>query len=335
MLQPTAGHPADCHTAPPAAPWQVLVVAEGAAGVNRAVQALQGLHFLGRRLQLHCGTSRADALQLLQQEPEMAVALIDLALDAPQAGLVLVDHIREVMGNRCLRIVLRGGQRAGMPARRALAEHDVNGCVDTLHGALDEADGTDEALRLAVLGALRSYGEVQALHAAVQALQQRAITDQLTGLHNASHLAPTLERALSSAQRRGEPLSVVFLDVDDFKDINDEQGHLRGDEVLRQVGAALLDNSRLEDCCFRYGGDEFVVVLPNCTLAQVQQRYLPRLQQAFARLGLSVSHGACDTGPAGYIGGQALLRQADERMYERKRQHRSRKAGGMNGHGCA
>lgn len=309
----------------------MMVVADGPEALARTAEALRSVQFLGRRLQLHGTTCRADAQQLLARVPDMAVALIDLALDTPQAGLVLVDHVREVMGNRCLRVVLRGGHCAGMPARRALAEHDINACVEAAH----DADGSDEALQLAVLGALRSYGEVQALHAAIQALQQRAITDQLTGLYNASHLAPTLERVLSSAQRRGEPVSLVFLDVDDFKFINDDQGHLRGDEVLRQVGMALLNNSRLEDCCFRYGGDEFVVVLPNCTLAQVQQRYLPRLHQAFGQLGLSVSHGVCDTGPAVYMEGQALLRQADERMYEHKRQHRSRTAGGMIGRGCA
>lgn len=324
MLQHAAGQPASCHSAPPAAPWQVLVVAEGPAGLARTAQALHGLHFLGRRLQLHATTSAAEARQLLRAVPDMAVALIDLALDTPQAGLALVDHIREVMGQRGLRIVLRTGPRCGLPARRALAEHDVNACLEAETERRDE-----EALPLAVLGALRAHGEVQALHAAIHALQQRAITDPLTGLYNASHLTPTLERVLSSAQRRDEPVSVVFLDVDDFKLINDEHGHLRGDEVLRQVGLALLNNSRLEDCCFRYGGDEFVVVLPNCSLAQVQQRYLPRLLQAFDQLGLSVSHGACETGPGSYLAGQLLLRQADERMYERKRQHRRRQADGV------
>lgn len=317
MLHTAAGDPAFCPAAPTVAPWQVLVVADAPAVASRMRRALQGLSFQGRAVQLHVADGLPPLQQLLAVHADMAVAVMDLRTDAAGRAAAWVDHIREVMGQRTLRILLRTGQPGGLSARRALAELDINACLDTT------AAEDDPALQLAVLAALRSHGEVLALHASVTTLRQQSITDDLTSLYNASHLGPTLERVLSSAQRRGEPVSLVFLDLDDFKLINDAHGHLRGDEVLRQVGRTLLANSRREDCCFRYGGDEFVVVLPNCSLDQVHQHYLPRLLQAFDQLGLNVSHGACDTGPGRYLSGQALLRHADELMYACKREHRS------------
>ena len=85
--------------------------------------------------------------------------------------------------------------------------------------------------------------------------------DALTGLGNRAAMETTLARAFAAANRHGDPLSLIMMDVDFFKRVNDDHGHLAGDEVLRALAAALNDIIRETDIAFRYGGEEFVVLL--------------------------------------------------------------------------
>jgi len=92
-------------------------------------------------------------------------------------------------------------------------------------------------------------------------LQEQAIKDPLTGLFNRRYLQETLQRELHRAERAGKPLSVVMMDLDHFKKINDTYGHASGDAVLQTLGAVLLQKSRAGDIACRYGGEEFVIIL--------------------------------------------------------------------------
>jgi diguanylate cyclase (GGDEF)-like protein len=92
-------------------------------------------------------------------------------------------------------------------------------------------------------------------------VQEQAVTDPLTGLWNRRHMADTLEREVLRARRFGHPISLIILDVDDFKQINDREGHLQGDIVLEAVAQVVRDGTRLIDVAARYGGDELAVVL--------------------------------------------------------------------------
>ena len=105
----------------------------------------------------------------------------------------------------------------------------------------------------------------KSLGAAIE-LRERAVRDPLTGLFNRRFLDELLEHELARARRDQTPLSVVMVDIDHFKDVNDVYGHAVGDEVLSVVSAQLLENSRRADTVARVGGDEFVLVLPNSTL---------------------------------------------------------------------
>jgi diguanylate cyclase (GGDEF)-like protein len=97
---------------------------------------------------------------------------------------------------------------------------------------------------------------------AVERIQELTITDDCTGLFNARHLATMLDLEVERARRFNTPLSIVFIDLDHFKQVNDVHGHLAGSRVLAEVAAALKGSLRRVDLAFRYGGDEFVVVLP-------------------------------------------------------------------------
>jgi diguanylate cyclase (GGDEF)-like protein/PAS domain S-box-containing protein len=104
------------------------------------------------------------------------------------------------------------------------------------------------------------------------ALQELAVRDSLTGLYNRRYLDETLDREVSRARREGNPLSLVMLDIDYFKRVNDTYGHQVGDEVLRILATTLLADIRAEDVACRYGGEEFLVLLPNMPLDTAVQR---------------------------------------------------------------
>ncbi|MEI7772736.1 MAG: GGDEF domain-containing protein, partial [Chloroflexales bacterium] len=101
---------------------------------------------------------------------------------------------------------------------------------------------------------------------------EQAIRDPLTGLFNRRYLEETLTRELHRAARNRYPVGVIMLDIDHFKQINDTYGHEAGDTVLRTLGALLLGMVRAGDVACRYGGEEFVLILPAASLAVIDSR---------------------------------------------------------------
>lgn len=101
-------------------------------------------------------------------------------------------------------------------------------------------------------------------------MQRQAISDGLTGLHNYRHFQDTLEATVSRAERYGETFCLLMMDLDHFKAVNDTIGHQKGDDVLRDVAAALRRCSRESDYLARYGGEEFVMILPQTSLAEAE-----------------------------------------------------------------
>ncbi len=125
---------------------------------------------------------------------------------------------------------------------------------------------THEAIRFTVTFTLVSAYSAIFLHIVARQyseLQEMAITDKLTGLYNRTLLKDSLEQALHQANRTNTPFTLIIMDVDHFKNINDELGHDVGDHVLEQLGAFLKDFLRHSDKLFRIGGEEFLVLLYN------------------------------------------------------------------------
>ncbi len=168
-----------------------------------------------------------------------------------------------------------------------------------------------------------SYARVleESVRERTKQLEEMTRIDALTGLLNVRSLNEILTKTLRAAQRRNEPISFVYMDIDNFKEINDAQGHQRGDEVLRILGSAIKNIARTEDSCFRYGGDEFCLILPNCPEHQAREMYIYRLNDEIKqRLGnITLSVGIIQTGPTDFEEPDALIRLADAKMYAEKK----------------
>lgn len=158
-------------------------------------------------------------------------------------------------------------------------------------------------------------------------LEALATTDGLTGLFNHRVLMGRIEEEWMRARRYGEPLSLIMLDVDRFKDFNDRFGHAAGNRALRQVADLLRGGVRETDIVARYGGEEFAVILPHTGCAEAEE-LAERLRaaaaaQAWEHRQITVSAGVCDLTPA-MADVAALLEGADRAMYGSKSAGRNR-----------
>ncbi|WP_111642600.1 GGDEF domain-containing protein [Marinimicrobium alkaliphilum] len=155
----------------------------------------------------------------------------------------------------------------------------------------------------------------------VARLHEMATRDPLTGLLNRRTLIETLDLVLYRAKRRSEPVTFVYIDIDDFKLINDTQGHDRGDHILLTVAQAIRSGTRLEDYAFRPGGDEFFIIFTNCTKSQAKDIYARRIARELHKVeeGLSLSVGYVQADPGYELSPEQLMQQADQSMYAAKR----------------
>lgn len=165
-----------------------------------------------------------------------------------------------------------------------------------------------------------------------ETLRSQAIRDPLTGLFNRRYMEETIERELHRAERNGTPLGVIMFDIDHFKQFNDNFGHGAGDAILRELGTFIEGKMRREDIACRYGGDEFILVLPECsietTYKRAEQFRLEFKDQnvTFHRQSLpmvSLSMGVAASSPHG-TNAEVLLRRADQALYRAKADGRDR-----------
>ena len=167
----------------------------------------------------------------------------------------------------------------------------------------------------------------------VQLSLEMAITDQLTGLHNRRYMARHLDNLIAQSQRSGKPLAFLIMDIDFFKRVNDNYGHDVGDEVLQEFAQRIAANVRGIDLACRYGGEEFVVVMPDtdvpyaCTVAERLRKSIEttpvRISRTPGKLGITISIGIAGSEGADDTA-DALLRRADQALYLAKNGGRNR-----------
>ena len=165
-----------------------------------------------------------------------------------------------------------------------------------------------------------------------EALREQSIRDPLTGLFNRRYMEETLKREISRVTRRLHPLGIIMLDIDHFKRFNDALGHAAGDALLRELGRFLQSHIRHEDVACRYGGEEFILIMPDASLEVVQQRAEHLLQATGeiqvqdvnqSRAGITLSLGVAVYPQHGRTI-EAVLRAADAALYRAKQAGRNR-----------
>ncbi|MBF0456863.1 MAG: GGDEF domain-containing protein [Nitrospirae bacterium] len=157
-------------------------------------------------------------------------------------------------------------------------------------------------------------------------LYAMAITDELTHLYTKRHFSYTIERELASADKSGKGLSLMMIDLDDFRRVNESHGHTAGDFVLDAVAQRIKDSIREQDMAFRYGGEEFAVILPDTDVASGHivaeriRKYIEDtpLQQDGLSINMTVSVGLADYKKDEGVSSQELLAKADSALYEAK-----------------
>jgi len=167
-----------------------------------------------------------------------------------------------------------------------------------------------------------------------ESLRLEAVRDPLTGLYNRRYMHEFLGRELHSARRKHQPLAVLMLDLDHFKRYNDNFGHSAGDKLLAIVGETLLRSIRAEDIACRYGGEEFTLILPECSLRQatVRAEHIRKRLKAYRAQsgGQSLEAVTVSIGVAAFEETtdrvDLLIKLADEALYEAKRAGRDRVA---------
>lgn len=161
-------------------------------------------------------------------------------------------------------------------------------------------------------------------------LKEFAVTDQLTGLYNRHYLHETAQQAIANAYRHKRPLSLLLLDLDDFKSINDNHGHDVGDRVLREVGELLHKSCRDGDVAARYGGEEFVLLLVECQLDDARikaERIRSQIESARpAGLDITTSIGVAALELDRPIRFESLFKRADKAVYAAKHAGRNQVA---------
>ncbi|MFH1060726.1 MAG: GGDEF domain-containing protein [Pseudomonadota bacterium] len=195
-------------------------------------------------------------------------------------------------------------------------------------------DSLDEVLQLKDKVDRRNeeLNEVNAkLSEANQRLETLSITDGLTGLFNHRHLHDLLGQEILRARRAGYPVSLIMADLDHFKNVNDRLGHQNGDEALRLVSNWLTHGVREVDVVGRYGGEEFLVILTNCALAdgvKVAEKLRASIQERGGRPpfdavgGVTISIGVAELRPE--MTGDQLINTADQALYRAKQLGRNR-----------
>ena len=241
-------------------------------------------------------------------------------------GLRLIAHFRSDAATRDLPIIAFGDMT---DARRMVRALEL-GASDILTRPIDH-----EELSARLRTQVRRKRYLDTLRNRVDQSMELAVTDQLTGLHNRRYMLKQFKQHLNRAGRGGPPCSVMICDIDYFKRVNDTFGHDVGDAVLKEFAARLATHVRPIDLACRYGGEEFVVVMPE-TYRDVAETVAERLRQSIAnnpfrisktdeQLDVTVSIGvACSVDGEGADAADAVLKRADQALYEAKETGRNR-----------
>jgi two-component system, cell cycle response regulator len=268
-----------------------------------------------------CSTG-TDAWQVLSSENPPRVAVIDWMMPE-MTGVEVCQRVREEARRPYVYIILltsKGGK-----------EDIVQGLDAGADDYIVKPFNPNE-LRVRVRAGTRIIQLQEDLQAALEMSEFRASHDLLTGLKNRAAVMEALKNELARSARQNIPAGIIIADVDHFKRVNDRHGHLAGDAVLREVAHRLGASMRPYDTVGRYGGEEFLIVLPGCNSEEAAQ-IAERLRSGFTEHPLVTPEGSFDItlsfGVSSWSGSTAcdsdnVIREADQALYQAKDRGRNR-----------
>jgi diguanylate cyclase (GGDEF)-like protein len=307
-------------------------------------------------LQLFRGAARESVMPLLSDCPVVRVAEGEIVADTRSKGGRLYIVLRGALSVMHADAVTAGERATGkvLPGEciGELSVLDESGTSDSmcalqesellvieaerLWQLIDESNGVARnLLRLLSFRVRAANAQLRRRHKVGEFYRQLSMVDSLTGLYNRAWLDENLPAMASAAQAASEPLSVIMIDIDRFKQFNDEYGHQCGDAALRAAARTIAGALRPTDCAARYGGEELIVLLPATgqdAAVMVAQRLCEQVREAvvFADMRKSLPHITASFGVAALETGQdaqALVARADAALYRAKEAGRDRVAG--------
>jgi two-component system cell cycle response regulator len=269
-------------------------------------------------------SSGSEAIQALKAPDAPSLAILDWEMPGLEGVEVCRQSRKQAEGRYTYIILLTARNR-----REDIVEGLQSGADDYVIKPFDTYE-----LQARVRAASRIVELQDQLIASRDALQVQATHDPLTGLWNRRAIFEILGREIARSQRQGTPLAVIIADVDRFKHINDTHGHLAGDEVLRDIARRMASRLRPYDSIGRFGGEEFMIVAPECHTASPEslaERIRANIEQTPVFLGdrnlsVTVSLGVAVSGAGRPDEQDALLRAADAALYRAKQEGRNRVA---------
>ena len=263
-----------------------------------------------------------DAWRILQQNEAPPLAILDWMMP-DMDGVEVCRKLREATQQRYIYVILLTAKTE----QKDLVEGMEAGADDYVTKPFNIHE-----LRVRLRAGRRILDLQEQLLLAQDALREQATHDGLTGLWNRTSILEILQKEAVRAARESLPLAVLMADLDNFKKVNDTYGHLAGDAVLRESAHRLNSNIRTYDSLGRYGGEEFLVVLPNCDESggiALAERLLDSIGSApirtqFGDIPVTCSLGLSWSAQAQSCGTRTLLKSADRALYTAKGRGRNR-----------
>ncbi len=305
-------------------PKAVILVIDDDPGTAEIVRSW----FEGRPYDILCAPIAEEGIELAR---------------AHRPDIILLDVVMPGMGGlAAARRLKTDPATSNTPVILLTAKRDVHDKVEGFEAGADdyvtkpfEFEEVDARIR-AMLRKRELYVEleetVEELQDKNRLLGELAVIDDKTGLFNYRHFRNKLEQEWLRSERYGNPLSLVMLDLDDFKQLNDTLGHPAGDQALREFATLVTGGARATDICARYGGEEFAVLLPH-TNGEMAANVAERIREAARQFvfvetdrptRMTVSAGVATFPSPGIDSADALIRRADEALYRAKKTGKNR-----------
>lgn len=257
--------------------------------------------------------SAADAFDEFDEKRHDLV-ISDILVEGEMSGIALVSQLRQHHPDKTRVPILA---MSGMDDETRRVELFRLGINDFITKPVIREEAAARISNLVVQKQLFDQVQKQRIQ-----LYEMAMTDPLTGLYNRNSLAEFADKIVAAAERHEMHLSVIIIDLDHFKQINDDHGHLIGDQVLAAIGALLVSSCRTEDFAVRFGGEEILLILPHCQLADAEKRagdLVDRIRKLKpAGITVTASMGVTSHQPEQPLELERLIQAADQAVYQAK-----------------